>query len=356
MMRALLLVFALLASGCGKEIGKLEDEARPVRVQRVTSAGGGAAVTYPGEVRARYETPLSFRVPGKIASRHVEVGELVKKGRLLARLDPADLQLSEAALKAQLAAAQADVELSASDLKRYQDLRTRNFIAEAELDRRSNAFNTAKARLAQARAQFEQSGNQSSYAVLSADTDGVISAVSAEAGQVVAAGQEVVRLARLEQKEIVISIPEHRVHELARSGQVEVRLWAQPDKAYQGRIREIAPATDPVTRTFTAKVSVASPPPEMRLGMTANVSIGARQGPARILLPLTAVYEKGGKHAMWVVDPKTLTVSLVPVRVGAFAGNEVVVEAGLEPGALVVVAGVHLLRPGQKVRLLDEAK
>ena len=355
MRHSAILLAVFLAAGCSRPAEKAED-IRPVRVQRIVPGIPTQDTGYSGEVRARYETRLAFRVPGKITLRQVEVGQEVKRGQLLARLDPRDLQLSEAALKAQAVAAQAELDLASSDLKRYQELRAKNFISQAEMERRSNTFSTAKARYDQAAAQLAQSGNQSSYAALLADADGVVTALEAEAGQVVAAGQTVLRLARLEEKEVVISVPEQRVDELKRASQIEVRLWARPEKAYAAKLREIAPASDPVTRTYTVKISLPDPDRDMRLGMTASVDTRHRDAAPSIRIPLAALYERDRQPAVWVVDPDKLVVSLVEVKTGPLSGNDIVVDSGLVPGALVVTAGVHLLRGGQKVRLAEAVK
>lgn len=345
-------ITALLLSGCGQGVDN-QEEIRPVRVQRVTAVGGEEETVYSGEVRARYETRLAFRVPGKIVSRDVEVGQTVKRGQVLARLDARDLELSEAAAQAQVLAASEEHVLADAELKRYQELRRKNFISQAELERRASASATAEARHRQTSAQLRHSGNQSSYAALLADTDGVITAIDAEAGQVVAAGQTVVRLARLEEKEVAISVPEQRVGKLAQAVRIQVRLWANPLIAYTAKIREIAPASDPVTRTYPVRIALTDADEHARLGMTASVIIVHADGAPRVRIPLTALYEKGGKPAVWVVDSDKRTVDLVPVKGVALSGNDFLVDAGLASGQFVATGGVHLLRQGQKVRLLE---
>lgn len=352
---ALLLAAAGTLAACAKQDSRPE-EIRPVRVERVASGKFDIQAGFAGEVRARYETRLGFRVGGKIISRSVEVGHEVKAGDVLAQLDPRDLQLGEEALKAQVISAQSELDLAKADLARYTDLYNKNFISKAELDRRQYAFKTASAKLEQAQSQLRQGANQSSYALLRADHAGVITAIEAEVGQVVGAGQTIVRIARPEQKEIVISVPENRVEEVRNAQEISVTLWAQPDVQFAGEVREIAPNTDSVTRTYTAKIAVPSATEIMRLGMTANVYLRSKLDKATMQLPLSAISEKNNQPSVWVVDENAMTVTLVPVQLGGYVQNRAIVLSGLKDGQLVVTAGVHLLNPGQKVRLPESAR
>ena len=328
------------------------EEIRPVTAVKVAAANGGQDVRYTGDVRARYETALGFRVPGKIVVREVEVGSRVKRGQLLARLDPSDFRLNIEAARSQLAAAQADFLQAKDDLARYRNLHEQKFISAAEFDRRQNAYNVAKARLEQAKAQLGVTQNQSAYTTLRADQDGIITAIAAEVGQVVSAGQEVMRLARLEEKEVVISVPESRLAELEPTSEVTITLWAQPDTKFTGRIREISPSADPVTRTYTVKVTLLKPSADVQLGMTANVLLGTEGSHPIIRLPLTALYQQGEQPAVWVIDPQTSAVVLTPVEVARYTQEAVEISSGLKAGDVVVRAGVHKLTAGQKVRVL----
>ncbi|HXV08816.1 MAG TPA: efflux RND transporter periplasmic adaptor subunit [Burkholderiales bacterium] len=328
------------------------EEVRPVTTVQVAPANGEQEVRYTGDVRARYETALGFRVPGKIVVREVEVGSSVKRGQLLARLDPSDFRLNIEAARSQLAAAQADFLQAKDDLARYRNLHEQKFVSAAEFDRRQNAHNVAKARLEQAQAQLGVTQNQSAYTTLRADDDGIITAITAEVGQVVSAGQEVMRLARLEEKEVVISVPESRLGELDAAREVTITLWAQPDVKFAGRIREISPSADPVTRTYTVKVTLLQPGAEVQLGMTANVLLGTESAQPIIRLPLTALYQQGEKPAVWIIDPKTSAVVLTPVEVARYTQEAVEISSGLKTGDVVVRAGVHKLTAGQKVRVL----
>jgi RND family efflux transporter MFP subunit len=349
---ALVALVAALA-GCGKREAPAPAP-RTVIAQVVGTKPADGANVYSGEVRARYENDLAFRVGGKVVARFVDVGATVKKGEQLARLDPQDAQLGVESARSQLAAAEADHELAKAELKRYRDLHAKNYVSQAVLDARVTTFNTTKARLEQARAQAQVARNQSSYTTLVAEADGVITAVNVEAGQVVSPGQPVMRFARPEEKEIAINVPETRLGELRDASQVLVALWAAHDKPYAGRVREIAPNADPATRTFAAKITILEPDAAVKLGMTANVVLGDRAGGEVITLPLTALTQVDGKPAVWVVDPQTSQVNLRPVAVGAYREDGVTVRDGLHTGEVVVTAGVHKLLPGEKVRVMSE--
>jgi membrane fusion protein, multidrug efflux system len=329
---------------------------RAVIAQVVGAKPAEGANVYSGEVRARHENDLAFRVGGKVVARYVDVGATVKRGAELARLDPQDAQLNVESARSQLAAAEADHALAQAELARYRDLYAKQYVSKAVLDARENTFNTTKARLEQARAQAQVARNQSSYTTLVAEADGVITAVNVEAGQVVSAGQAVLRVARPEEKEVAINVPETRLRDLRDGNQVTVALWAAPDKPYVGRVREVAPNADPATRTFMAKITILDPDIAVKLGMTANVLLGDRAGGGAevITLPLTAVTQVDGKPAVWVVDPQTSTVNLRPVAIGAYREDGVTVRDGLRAGEVVVTAGVHKLLPGETVRVMSE--
>jgi len=354
-LRALSACLILLLAACGEEASQPE-AVRPVNVVRVKPAPSAQEATYTGDVRARHETALGFRVGGKLVSRQVEVGSLVTRGQVLASLDPSDFRLNIDAQRSQLAAAQADYLQARDELERYRNLHQQKFVSAAEFDRRQNAYNVAKARLEQAQAQLGVSRNQSAYATLRADHDGVVVALSAEVGQVVAAGQEVMRVARLDEKEVLVSIPESRLDELERAGEVSVSLWAAPGMAFRGRIREVSPAADPVTRTYAVKVTIVDATPQVQLGMTANVSLRQAAQGSVVRLPLAALYNDGEHAAVWIVDAGSGTVELRRVSVARYTQDAVEVGAGLAPGDVVVRAGVHKLVPGQKVRVLPAAE
>lgn len=343
---------AVALAGCSKPPEPRPEDIRPVRVLRVGAAEATRSFELAGEVRPRHETRLAFRVGGKIVERLVEVGTRVKAGQSVARLDAADLALAEASAKAQAASAQAERDLAAADHARYKELRAKNFISQAEYDRRANAHATAEARLEAARAQLRQAANQVGYALLAADTDGVITAIEAEAGQVVAAGQTVARLARTGEKEIVIAVPESQREFVERASGFTITLSATPGKSWRGRLRELSPAADAAARTYAARVTVLEAGQELELGMSARVVASANSGSPRIEVPIAALYAKGEQPQVFVVEGGN-TVQPRAVKTGGIAGDRVVIESGLKPGDVVVAAGASLLRPGQKVRVLN---
>jgi membrane fusion protein, multidrug efflux system len=347
---ALLLPFVIAA--CAKQQAQ-PVPIRPVLTHRVSIAAATNDASYSGEVRARYETDVGFRIGGKLVSRHVDVGTLVKQGTLLAKLDPADARLGAESARAQVAAAETELGYAKSEHDRYQTLFQQNFVGQSAYDAKLNALKSAQARLEQARSQYAMSKNQSAYTALVADHEGVITAVNAEAGQVVSAGQPVVRLARLDEKEVAISVPESRLGEVRTGETTAVTLWAAPGKSLRGSIREIAPNADAATRTFSVRVSLPEAGPEVKLGMTANVEFGAAGGRVA-MLPLGAIYSQDGAPRVWVVDPKSSKVTLRAVKVGAYREDSVSVLSGLAEGELVVAAGVHRLTEGQSVRLPEQ--
>ncbi|MES2682880.1 MAG: efflux RND transporter periplasmic adaptor subunit [Pseudomonadota bacterium] len=328
------------------------EDIRPVRTLTVGATPTTAINTYAGEVRARYESTLAFRVAGKLVAREVDVGQAVKAGQVLARLDPKDLQLGDAAAQAQVAAAQSQFTVTKNDLERVSGLFAKGYASKGELDRFTTQYEAAKAQLEAVKAQRDQIANQASYSTLTADADGVVTAVLAESGTVVAAGQPVVQLARDGDIEIAAAIPEDRVNSVREGMAVQVSLWAGGDKSYPGTIRELASAADPLTRTYALRVSVPQAPAEMKLRMTASVAIPLTGLPDLIHIPSPSMVTQGGKAGVWLVEPKSSVVQFRAVDFVGVEANEVLVGSGLKPGDLVVTAGAAYLREGQKVKLL----
>ncbi len=340
---------AVFLSGCSKPVEKTED-IRPVRVMTLHSSNVAIDAEFPGEVRARVESRLGFRVGGKIVARKVDVGTVVKRGQVLMQLDPQDLQLAQAQAVAGMKANESNRDLAKAELKRYQDLRDKNFVSQALLDSKEAAYKAAQANYEQALALNKSQANQTGYSVLVADADGVVTGVDAEVGQVVAAGNPVVRVAQLGEKEIVIGIPEDQVEALRHVSDVKVRVWAHPNDSYAGKIREISPIADQATRTFTAKVSIPDAPVDVRLGMTAYVDFSSTTASPWIKVPLSALFQQNGNTAVWVIENNI--AKLVPVQVGAPAGNDILISSGVGNGQTVVTAGVNSLKQGQKVSIL----
>ncbi|HEX2543653.1 MAG TPA: efflux RND transporter periplasmic adaptor subunit [Ramlibacter sp.] len=347
------LLLPVLLLGCSRP----QPAPEPIRAVKVITVGASnlqARYEFPGEVRARVESRLGFRVAGKITQRRAEVGQHVKAGTLLAQLDPQDYRLAADAARAQVAAAQTNRDLAAADYKRFQTLREQNFISGAELERRETALKAAQAQLEQAQAQLASQGNQARYTTLVADASGVITAVEAEPGQVVTAGTPVVRIAVDGPRDVVFSVPEDKVAGVRPGAEVSVRLWATSSEL-QGRVREVAASADPQTRTYPVKVSIegAQQPP---LGATVTVlprGLSVAAAPV-IKIPTSALRQEGQGSAVWVLDRATMTVKSQLVQVATADGNEAVIGAGLEPGMTIVSAGVHVLAPGQKVTVWQE--
>jgi multidrug efflux system membrane fusion protein len=327
---------ALAMAGCSQK----EEPAQPLRTVRVMKIDGAAVsggLTFPGEVRARFEARLGFRLGGKLVERRVDVGAVVKKGQVLARLDAQDASLNAAQAEANRALAEAEA-------KRYRELREKNFVSQAVLDAKETALKTAAAQAGVAR-------NQAGYTTLVADRDGVVTAVEAEAGQVVAAGQTVLRVAEGNEKEIVIAVPEGDVEKVRGAEGFAVSLNSLPGRSWTGRLRELSPSADAATRTFTARIGVAQADEAVRLGMSARVEAKVGLRDTALRLPLSAFFTRNDQANVWVVDPATQTVKLTRVETNGVSGNEMRVKAGLQSGQLVVTAGANLLEDGQKVRL-----
>lgn len=353
---ALTLVAAAIALSACSRPAPSEEPIRAVKVVTVGVEGMRSGGEFAGEVRSRVESRLGFRVGGKIVRRQAELGQRVRAGQVLAQLDPQDYQLAAQAAKAQVSAAQTNRDLAAADFKRFSDLREKNFISSAELERRSAALKSAQAQLDQAMAQGTAQGNQAAYTTLVADVSGVVTAVEAEAGQVVAAGTPVVRIAQDGPRDVVFSVPEDKVSQIKLGTAVDVRPWGATT-VLKGAVREVAASADPVTRTFAVKVSLPTQD-ALALGTTVAALPHAldRSGAQVIKLPTSALRQDGQSSAVWVLDTASMTVKLQPIEIATADGNDVVVSAGLQPGMQVVTAGVHVLSPGQKVSLYKEKK
>ena len=341
---------AALAAGCAKHEPKAE-ALRPVRSVLVAQQGAEEWVLS-GEVRARYETRLSFRLPGQMLARKVEVGSRVKAGQTVAVLDGRDAELAASSARAQLAKAESEAALADADLKRFAELRAKNFISQADYDRRESQARQAREQAAAARAQASQAANQVGYTLLAAPHAGVITALEAEAGQVLLAGQTVARLARPEELEVAVSVPEHRLEAFRQAQQYEIRLWSAPGRSYRGKLRELSPVADPASRTYAARIALDEDG-ALAIGMTAELRVRAA-GDAVAQVPLSALFHRDGRPAVWVIEGDQ--VRLVDVVTGAVAGDSVAISAGLKPGQRVVTAGVQRLQDGQRVALAEAPK
>lgn len=349
------LAVTLALAGCKKDeaADKAADAVRPVKTMTITAGGTTRAIRFSGSVRARVETALGFRVPGKIVERRVDIGARVEPGRVLARLDPADLELALKTAEANVAAARSRVKVADDGLARARALNTKGFVADANLDRARLDADQAAAALEAAVSARDQAANQMTYADLVADAAGIVTDIRADVGQVVAAGTPVAVLARDGEKEVAIAVPEQDVVRFALDQAVEVRFWADREIGLAGRVREIAGSADPASRTYAIRVTLP-PDPRVRLGMTATVEARVPVAAGSVVVPLTAVAGEPGRPRVWIVDTATATVRPRDIVLGPATDDGVRVLDGLAPGDRVVTAGVQFLTPGKKVALPAE--
>lgn len=350
---------AVLLVGCSRAQPP-QEPVRAVKVQVVGADVFSSNFEFSGEVKAKVESRLGFRVGGKMIRRYVELGQSVKAGQVLAQLDPQDYKLAVDGVRAQAAAALTNRDVLAADYKRYQDLKDQNFISGAELERREAALKAAQAQLTQANAQLAIQSNQANYAALVADVSGVVTSVDAEVGQVVAAGVPILKIAAHGDRDVIFAVSEDKLSAMKTGVAVKVRVWSEAAalNTLNGHVREVAASADPVTRTYLVKVALDAGQEMPALGATASVLMQAStldpKLPAVLKLPTTALRREGQGSAVWLLDPKTMTIKSQPVEVATADGNDAVIAAGLQPGMLVVSTGVHVLSSGQKVTFFDQ--
>ena len=347
----LMLGFALALAGCKAD--ETPVESRLVRTLVVDLKAVGQDRHAIGEVKPRYESDLSFRVGGKVLSRLVDVGTSVKQGDTLATLDTQDYENRLRSAEADVASADAAVVEAQSTEGRQAKLLKDGWTPRATYDTTLRNLRAAEARLTAAKANLGLTQDQLRYTELKAEFDGLVTAVGAEAGQNVNAGQMVVKLARPGDKDGVFNIAETAFAD-AGNTEGEVAVWplSNPDMAVDGVVRQISPVADPATRTYTIKVTLKDPPPQLRFGMSIAGRLKGR-APLAVALPLSAVFEENGLPAVWLFDPQSGCVSLKPVTVVRYEANTAVIADGLAKGDIVVTAGANTLRVGQKVRLAD---
>jgi RND family efflux transporter MFP subunit len=349
--RVLAFAALLLLAGCDAYTAPAPKSERPVKVQRVTFEEGNTAREFVGVVRARYETDLGFRVAGKVVKRVVNVGDRVKIGDVVARLDPQDLTLQVESAEAELAAATSSLAQASADYQRSATLQARGYASVADFDRKKAAKDEAEARLERARRSLDLARNQLGYADLKADADGVITATLAEPGQVVAVGQAVARLAHHGEKEAVIALPETWLAEARRSKAI-VRLWADRDRSFDARLRELSPQADTATRTYAARFTIQQADDAVAFGMTATVTLAGAADTRIARLPLSAILNRGFGASVYAVDSSGALV-LRPVTVASFSEDAALVSSGIEEGDRVVTLGVQKLEAGLKVRIIE---
>ena len=341
-MKHSVLLFVLIAmlAGCGKEPAPAAKVERPALTQVVGAVATGSDRNYSGESRARHETQLGFRIGGKIIERLVDAGVAVKAGQVLMRLDSGDADL-------QAGSAEAQYRLAEAEAKRYRELRGKNFVSQSALDAREATLKAAAAQAGLAR-------NQADYTTLRADHAGVIAAILAETGQVVGMGQPVLRLARDGEREVAIAIPESQLANLKVGAAAEVTLFSDGNTAVHltGRLRELAPAADPASRTYPARITLIQSNPNVALGMTAQVRFNTSEKNAGLLIPLTAIFQQENQAAVWIVAADH-SISLRPVQITAYRDGGAIIGGGLAAGERIVSAGVHKLSAGEKIHVVE---
>jgi RND family efflux transporter MFP subunit len=352
----LVLAAALLAllGACGSGEEAPPAEVRPVRAITIEKRDAGDTVALTGTVQAQAEINESFRIGGRLIERAVDVGDTVKPGQLLARLDPQNEESGLQAARAQLAAAQAQLVEARNNHERMRDLVAENAVSRASFDQAVALLQTAESQVKAARANLEVAENRLSYTRLFAEVAGVVTARGAEPGEVVSAGRMIVQVAREDARDAVFDVPAQIKESAPRSPDISVTLSSDPTVQARGRVREVSPRADPVTGTFAVRVELIDPPAAMRLGTTVTGRMTLDSAPG-IEIPPGALTRADGATAVWVVDPADNTVSLRNITVRGSSTSAVQVDSGLSPGDVVVTAGVQALRPGQKVRLLGAA-
>lgn len=352
---------ALLLAGCGQEnpanageapASKEATLARPVQVTTVSFRPRETQKSFVGVVRARREIDLAFRVGGKVVQRLAEVGDRIEPGTVVARLDKEDLKLELESAKAEMQAATANLAQTTTEDTRYRALTAKGAASNADLDRKSLAKDEAVGRLERAKRSLELAENRLSYADLVADAAGVVVSTSAEPGQVVASGQTIVRVARLDEKEALVSLPETALAD-ARTADAVVTLWAEPGRRILAHLRELSPQADVNSRTYPARFTLEGADETVALGMTATVTLRPKDQQQVARLPLSALIDRGHGPQVFVVDGATHAIVARPVEIAAYTGDEVLLSGGVAPGDAVVILGVQTLLPGQKVRTVQ---
>ena len=353
-MKKLLLILITLLVACEKA-PQPPQPPRPALVMVVGEKSVLNAMALVGEVRPRYESSQGFRVAGKVIERKVDVGAHVKKGQVVARLDAADATLGATAALADVRVAEANHALAVAEVERQRQLFAKKFISASALDIREAELKSANARLAQVKAQANVSSNQTQYANLVADRDGVVTMIRAEPGQVVEAGEVVVQIANANELEVLVAVPESRMAEVKLNATVDVKMWASQQKIYTGLVREISPAAESATRAFNVRVAIKGADEAVRLGMTAGVKFTtqASSQDTALLIPTSALTTLNGKKMVWVVDAENRAQPR-EVTAGAFGEDGVLIASGLQAGEKIAIAGVHTLIKNQQVKPIVE--
>jgi membrane fusion protein, multidrug efflux system len=346
---------AVLLASCGAEVETAAPEPRPVRTVTVEKREAGVPVTLTGRIEAEDEVTLGFRIAGRVLENNLRRGDRIEAGQLVARLESQNERNALRAAKASLAASQGQLTQARNHFERQDTLLEQGWTTRANHDQAKQALQTAKSQVDAAEAQLKTAHDLVSFTELKADAPGVLTAIGPGAGEVVQAGQMIVRVARKDGRDAVFDVSAQLIRSAPSDPQITVSLADDPAVTARGRVREVAPQANPVTRTFEVKVGLADPPAAMRLGATVNGRVEIESGPV-IEVPASALTKSNQQPAVWIVDPAAGTVSLRNVDVLRFDPTRVVVSGGLDTGEVVVTAGVQALHPGQKVRLLGSER
>jgi RND family efflux transporter MFP subunit len=341
-------VFAWSAGATKPLIAELSP--RPARVMEIIFRPQSQTLSLAGTVVPRIEASLGFRVAGKVIGRDVDVGAVLSAGQLIARLDPTDYRLAVENARAALGSADADYARAKADFDRYTNLRGSTAFMTQTLDQRQSTSSIALARVEQARSQLTTAENNLAYTELQADGPGIVTAVQAEVGQVLAQGQTVVRVARTDEIEILVGVPEHRLKAVREAADASYELWSDPSRRFAAHLRELSPSADPVTRTYPARFSVVEKPDFIGLGMTATLAFSRPDRQSLAEVPLGAIFQQGKEPAVWIVDKASGAVTLRPVTVARWRDDTALISSGVKDGELIATAGVHKLESGQKVK------
>lgn len=351
---SLFAVFGLLAA-CQPVEEVVEPEIRPVRYTTIETSASSATLTLVGRVQAQTEINQSFRIDGRLIERAVDVGDIIKPGQLIARVDPENEESGVQAAQAQLLAAQARLIEARSNQVRMRELIAEKAVSQAAFEQATALLSVAESQVKSAESQLTLAKNRLSYTRLFSNVGGVVTSRGAEPGEVVSAGRMIIQVAEEGARDAVFDVPASVKNQASRDAQITVALTSNPSITAVGRVREVAPRADPVTGTFTVRIQLIKPPVEMRLGSTVTGQMATDRVTA-IELPASALIRSNdGQAAVWIVDPQNKTVAMRTIKVGAYGTNSIQVTQGLTPGDKVVTAGIQTLRPGQKVELLNPA-
>lgn len=349
---ATLTLLAIVASGCSEKQAENKPVIRPVKVVEIARADTTRALDYSGAVRARTDMSLGFRISGKIIDRRVDIGERLKPGDVLARVDATDYALSVKRAEADLLSAQKQVQTAELTRNRAQNLFDKNVSPKSQLEQAQLTYDQAAATRDSAASSLDEAKNQVAYANLTSDLSGIVTAVNADVGQVVSAGTPVLTVAVDGEKEVAIAVPETDIGQFSVGKTVKARFWSNDALSLDGKVREVSGSADAQSRTFAVRVSLPNDP-RVLLGMTSTIEATAENAAPFVSVPLSALAEKDGRKIVWLVDRGAATVHSQDVKLADFSGDGVRVAEGLKPGDLVVAAGTQFMSENMQVKLPD---